>query len=206
MKSILLALFFSVVTTIVFAQTIKVGIEGGLNIANQTLNAKYAYDKSLPAFNAGITVDVDFKDFAFQPGLLYSGQGHSQTITENPSYGQFVTKNNNTHLDYFEIPLNVVGKIHTSKNVSINLGGGPYFGMGVSAYSTYNGQTTELRFGQNGAYRALDYGANFVAEGEFNDFFLIKLNYSTGLANISHISGAGLHNHVAGLSVAFLFK
>ncbi len=205
MKTTLLTLLFSIFITAAFAQTTKIGLEGGLNIANQTGFGKYAGISTLVAFNAGITVDMDFKDFAFQPGLLYSGKGHSQTIYLNPSYGQFTTQVIKTQLNYLDIPLNLVGKIHTSKNVSINLGGGPYFGMGVSASSTGQGQTTQLGFGDNGIFRSVDYGINVVAEGEFNNSFLIKVNYSNGLADISHNS-AEWHNHVFGLSVAFLFK
>jgi hypothetical protein len=205
MKTTLLTLLFSIIITAAFAQTTKIGIEGGLNIANQTGFGKYAGISTLVAFNAGITVDMDFKDFAFQPGLLYSGKGHSQTIYLNPSYGQFTTQVIRTQLNYLDIPLNLVGKIYASKNVSFNLGGGAYFGMGVSASSTGQGQTTQLGFGDNGIFRSLDYGANVVAEAEFNDFFLIKTNYSYGLADISHNS-AEWHNHVFGLSVAFLFK
>lgn len=208
MKTIFLTLLFSVVTAIAFAQTTKLGIEAGLNLANQTDNGKYLYMSPLTSFNAGITVDVDFKDFAVQPGLLYSGKGYSQQITTNPSYGHFVTQTARTQLNYIEIPLNLVGKIHTSKNVSINLGGGPYFGFGTTASTKYNGQTTQLGFGDNGIYKAADYGINVVAEAEFNNFFLIKTNYSNSLADIYHPTG-GLHdlrNHVFGLSVAFLFE
>jgi hypothetical protein len=206
MKTTLLTLLFSIFITVAFAQTTKIGLEGGIGIANQS-NEKgvWGYMGPLATFHAGIIVDMDFQDFAFQPGLLYSGKGHSQKNYLNPGYGQFTTQVERTHLNYLEIPLNLVGKIHTSKNVSINLGGGPYFGIGVSANSTYNGQTTQLGFGKTGLYRSLDYGVNAIAEVEFNKKFLIKTNYSNSLADISHWSD-GVHNYVFGLSVAYLFN
>jgi len=117
-KSILIvALLFGLATTIQ-AQSIRFGIKGGINYANQngtdiTVNAQnYNTTDAITSYHAGLVAEVKLFDrFAIQPELLYSTQG--------ATYKNAVEEFKN-ELGYISIP--VLAKFYLSKSLSLDLG------------------------------------------------------------------------------------
>lgn len=77
---------------------IKVGVTGGLNIANtiDANNANFSTD-AIASFNAGLTLDIPIAyPISFAPEILYSGKGYAA----NTEYGRFTQRTN-----YIDVPL-----------------------------------------------------------------------------------------------------
>ena len=113
-KSILIAIMLLSITTVVQAQSIRFGIKGGANFANQNGDTPPEFEsaESITSYHAGLVAEVKLFDrFAIQPELLYSTQG--------ASYKNAVEEFKN-ELGYLSIP--VLAKIYLSKSLSLELG------------------------------------------------------------------------------------
>ena len=117
-KSILIASLLLGITTITQAQSIRLGVKGGLNYANQngtefTLNSQnYNSEEAITSYHAGLVAEIKlFENFAIQPELLYSTQG--------ATYKNAVEEFKN-ELGYISIP--VVAKIYLSESLSLEAG------------------------------------------------------------------------------------
>jgi hypothetical protein len=77
---------------------IKVGVTGGVNIANtiDANDANFSTD-AIASFNAGLTLDIPIAyPISFAPEILYSGKGYAA----NTEYGRFTQRTN-----YIDVPL-----------------------------------------------------------------------------------------------------
>lgn len=117
-KSILIAIMLLSITTVVQAQSIRFGIKGGINYANQngtdiTVNAQnYNTTDAITSYHAGLVSEIKLFDrFAIQPELLYSTQG----ATYKNAIDEFKNE-----LGYLSIP--VLAKIYLSKSLSLEVG------------------------------------------------------------------------------------
>jgi hypothetical protein len=105
-------LLFTVVifTHLSFSQGIKLGLKAGVNYANYT-NTEIKTD-AITSFHAGLLTEFKvFKNFAFQPELLYSTQG-----AEINSLGTQLKD----ELGYISIP--VLAKFYLTDDLSLELG------------------------------------------------------------------------------------
>ncbi|GAA4317343.1 hypothetical protein GCM10023143_29350 [Compostibacter hankyongensis] len=183
----------------------RIGIRGGLNLANVTTDKDGNTDNShlLPSFNAGVFADLPLADeLALQPGILLNGKGSKVNIRSGAL---------NTDMDirmnplYLEVPVNFVGKIPISADgdTRLLLGAGPYaaFGIGgnVRTKGTFLGGDVDEKSSiewdddtpfsnddRNQGWNKLkrfDYGANLMAGFQFDNVG-ITANYGLGLANI----------------------
>lgn len=113
-KLILVAIMLFSITTVVQAQSIRFGIKGGANFANQNGDTPPAFEstESITSYHAGLVSEIKLLDnFAIQPELLYSTQG--------ASYKNAAEEFKN-ELGYLSIP--VLAKIYLSKSLSLELG------------------------------------------------------------------------------------
>lgn len=106
------------ITTLIQAQSVRFGIKGGINYANQngteiTVNSSnFDSADAITSYHAGLVTEIKlFDKFAIQPELLYSTQG--------ATYKNAVEEFKN-ELGYISIP--VLAKIYLSKSLSLELG------------------------------------------------------------------------------------
>ncbi|KDN54281.1 porin family protein [Flavobacterium seoulense] len=112
-KSILAVIMFFSIATALQAQSIRFGVKGGVNFANQYGDGFPDVDKEgITSYHAGLVSEIKLMDrFAIQPELLYSTQG--------ATYKNAVEEFKN-ELGYLSIP--VLAKIYLSESVSLELG------------------------------------------------------------------------------------
>jgi len=213
MKKTLPVLLFVFGCFVARAQTIRFGIEAGLNLSNQSrtnfpanIDSKY-----LTGFNMGGIVDIGYQDFSIQPGLFFSTRGEKFTIQlDNQNQQNAGTGNSKTTLHYLQIPVTFLYKISFNKESNFHFGGGPYLGYGISASNSFNGKSYPAAFNRSSAYvfnyKNPDYGVNFAAGVTLQNKFIIDAGYSLGLANLYYAGPVTLHNRAISLSIGYIFK
>lgn len=117
-KSILITAALIAISFSTQAQSVRLGIKGGINYANQTgtditiTSGNYKTADAITSYHAGLVAEVKLTDkFAFQPELLYSTQG--------ATYKNAVEEFKN-ELGYVSIPL--LAKIYLTNSISLELG------------------------------------------------------------------------------------
>ncbi|MBA0884120.1 porin family protein [Flavobacterium undicola] len=117
-KSILVTIMLLSITSLLQAQSIRFGIKGGINYANQngtsiTVNSKnFNTTEAITSYHAGLVSEIKLFDrFAIQPELLYSTQGATY---------KNVAEEFKNELGYLSIP--VLAKIYLSKSLSLEVG------------------------------------------------------------------------------------
>lgn len=112
-KVILIAIMLFSATTVIKAQSIRLGIKGGVNFANQNGDDVPDVNKdAITSYHAGLVAEVKLMDrFAIQPELLYSTQGASYKNAGEEFKNE---------LGYLAIP--VLAKIYLSESLSLELG------------------------------------------------------------------------------------
>lgn len=116
-KSVFSLLFLTILSFTIQAQSIKLGIKGGINYANQTgsditITAQNYKTEAITNYHIGLVAEIKLlESFAIQPELLYS--------TKGATYKYAVTEFKN-ELGYIAIP--VLLKIGLSKSLSLEFG------------------------------------------------------------------------------------
>jgi hypothetical protein len=204
---------FSVIVIIIFSTVIQAqaqvrfGPKVGVNFSTMTLKTGgIAIDPSnMTGFQAGIISEISLgKNFALQPGFIYSAKGSSFSIT---GFDMDVKIKPN----YLEVPVNAIYKIGAGP-VNVLLMAGPYFGYGIGGnYSMTSAQTTideAIKFGsgEDNDLKPFDFGVNLGAGVELSHFQL-AFQYCMGLTNLASVTdgGAEQKNTVMTISLAYLF-
>lgn len=205
-KKIVLSLMAVGLSAAAMAQ-VRVGIKGGLNVANITNTNSGNVDdsKSLTSFHIGAIADLPLSEvISFQPGVFYTGKGSKLERGDENSTTYFRSE---TNPRYIEIPLNFVGKIPLGEQTKIFLGVGPYAAFGVGGQNKYTFRTpitetsgeADIKWDDDtpfndddpnqgyDKYKRFDYGGNILAGVEFGNF-LLSAQYGLGLGKI--LSGA----------------
>lgn len=191
------------------AQSINVGIKAGVNFSKLAASSGglTLTSSSTTGFHVGAVVDLGFDNWSLQPGLLYSTKGGTYGSAADGGTAKLT-------LNYVEVPVNllyniplVVGKVF--------IGGGPYFGYGISGKGTTTGaftstgsgtETQNLTFGSGpGDTKNPDYGVNFIGGFRFNTGLSFSVGYGLGLGNLSNDSSATIKNNVVSVSVGYFF-
>jgi len=207
MKKLLLSFLFAASVSAAFSQTVSFGIKVGLNLSELTHANQADYGSALlTGFNAGGIVDIGFANFSIQPGIFYSTKGEKDTK-------EFTDLNQHYYpskfeLDYVEIPVNFLYKAKFSPAITLDFGGGPYIGYGVSETLKVSYPpsiiTNDYSNYHHYGYPNPDYGINFLAGFTLKGNWLIDAGYSIGLRNLPSPEAA--HNRVLSLSVGYLLK
>jgi hypothetical protein len=207
MKKSLLLLSLTCLAGFTFAQTVSFGVKAGVNFSKLSASSGgvTASSSSTTGFHVGGVADIGFGDWSLQPGILYS--------TKGGSYGTS-TDGVKLTLNYIEIPVNVLYNIPAGVG-KVFIGGGPYFGWGVSGKGTVTGlgtstgsgsETTNVTFGsgQNDTKNP-DYGINILGGFRFQSGISLSAGYGIGLGNLSNDSSGSIKNNVLSFSAGYFF-
>lgn len=167
---------------------IKLGIKGGLNVANLMGDID---DVSIrTSVNIGLLAEIIVTDkFSVQPELLYSGQGATST-SDNPLLGRL-------KLDYILLP--VLAKFPIAGGLSFEAG--PQLGFLVSSKNKTNDSNDKIE-----DLKTMDFGLDAGLEYELKNGVIFQGRYNLGLTNINDASdNSRISNGVIQLSVGYLF-
>lgn len=202
MKKLLSTILLSFITVISFAQVTRWGVKAGVNFANIS-NTK-ADNSSLTGFNGGVILDVTFKHFAIQPGLLFSTKGQVLKNIQVDNNGASISPTNiTTKFNYLELPVNFMYKSSDRTPVRFFIGAGPYVAYALSGTSSYSGQKVDLSFSND--YNRLDFGLNAIGGVQLKRRVIISANYGLGLSSIAQRETPTYYNRVVTASVGYLF-
>lgn len=169
MKKTIILLFAFCSVLVVNAQKnkreegIKLGIKGGLNIANVMGDVEDVAIRT--SVNIGLVAEIIVNDkFSLQPELLYSGQGASATFDGGGRY----------KLDYVLLP--VMAKFPIANHLSLEAG--PQLGFLVSGKYKDNNSNTTID-----DVKTMDFGLGAGLEYELNSGVFFQGRYVLGLTD-----------------------
>jgi hypothetical protein len=209
MKKILTLLCLTCLTGFSFAQSLNFGIKAGVNFSklSESGSGVTVNTSSTTGFHIGAVADIGFANLSLQPGILYSTKGGSLGSATMGGTAK-------STLNYIEVPVNLLYNINVVVG-KIFIGGGPYFGYGISGKSTVTGvfttsgsgtETQNLTFGSGtNDVKNPDYGVNFLGGIRFSSGFSASVGYGLGLANLSNDSSVSTKNNVVSVSIGYFF-
>jgi hypothetical protein len=194
-----------------FSQKSRVGISGGVSIANmsKSFNGTKTTGDRKTGVMGGLIVEFPLaKHFVLQSGIYYVQKGKINKKT-NPNSTDHVS----TALRYAELPVNVLYKTNGSYG-TFYFGGGPAISLNFPSkiVTKSNGKTTfsDITFGNTSGstLRGVDYGINATAGFRFPFGIFISANFCQGLRNL--VPGGSedtkIHNNYFGIQLGYLFK
>jgi Outer membrane protein beta-barrel domain len=172
------------------AQHVNIGIKVGLNIytINNDNNAKYDPKAGL---NLGLIGHIHLtKQLAFQPEIVYSGQG-----------AKFTTAGVETkiNLDYINLPL----LFQYMFDNGFRIQAGPQIGFLVNAKSKTGSNATDIKNNLKTVDFGLGAGVGYVHPPTG---FGVDARYNLGLSNINDNSTVKSYNRGFQVGVFYLFK
>jgi hypothetical protein len=172
------------------AQHVNIGIKAGLNIytINNDNNAKYDPKAGL---NLGLIGHIHLtKQLAFQPEIVYSGQG-----------AKFTTAGVETkiNLDYINLPL----LFQYMFDNGFRIQAGPQIGFLVNAKSKTGSNATDIKNNLKTVDFGLGAGVGYVHPPTG---FGVDARYNLGLSNINDNSTVKSYNRGFQVGVFYLFK
>src|ERR1700712_6043144 len=133
MKKLLLLSIVLIGATGAFAQTITFSVKAGVNFSEVSASVENitASSKSLTGFHVGGVIDIGYKSFSIQPGILFTTKGGSSSDVIDDGSQTTGASASKVTLNYLEIPINFLYRAPAGKG-SVFIGGGPYVGIGLS--------------------------------------------------------------------------
>lgn len=191
------------------AQEVKFGAKVALNVASLSGDVEDA--SSLIGFQVGIFAEFKLSDkFAFQPELMYSGQGVKESTSEIIE-GYTATIEAKSKLGYLNVPL--MAKYYATPKFSLEFG--PQVGFLLSAkvdgdYTVIvNGMSVSVSESTDVKDQAssVDFGLNFGAVYDFTEKISAGVRYNIGLSNVYDYEGnnASAKNSVISVSLGYKF-
>jgi hypothetical protein len=190
MKKILFISALSILTCAVRAQVhADFGIKGGLNLANMKFESSSTPDSKM-GIHLGALAHLHFQPhWAFQPELVYSDQGATETISGT----EYKLK-----LHYVNVPLLL--QYMTGSGFRIQTG--PQLGILAGAKSKAGGTEVDYDY----AYKTFDvawaFGGSYVTDRGFG----LDVRYNLGLSDINDNGGGSIKNRVWQFGVFYQFK
>jgi hypothetical protein len=205
-----------------------IGVRGGVNINNITNTNAGGIDESnsLQSFHAGITANIPFLIFSFQPTILVTGKGSRIVYGDQSSGDYFIAETNPI---YLQVPATFNLNLRFGDATGLYIGAGPYVGMGFAGSNRVHGKNDGVDFGYSnkidfsnddpqtidveegaayGTFRKYDYGATFNA-GMYLAHLLIGVYYDHGLTKINSLSNGGQNDNMKlrtiGFTAGFVF-
>jgi len=186
------------------------GLMGGVSISYQESDAWYYENGKLPNFGYYGGVLFEFKlgkTVSLQPEILVVKKGGKGQAYRSEDYidngtGEYIPNvlvNSKVQLHYIEVPFNLIINIPFNNN-ALFFGAGPQASYGIQGTLELVPSKDGFNFdGLEESYDAfyksdekflnqLDFGVNFLAGCQFNDFFL-RGGYDMGLTNIAFNRG-----------------
>jgi hypothetical protein len=198
MKKIIL--FFVVLASSynLFAQDLRIGVKGGLNLANQKINSGSFSSKgtTIASFHAGFVLDIPLTERLYaQPQLLLTGKG-------SKDFG-FIFRPY-----YVELPLNIIYKYEINNGLKIYGGLGPGIGLGIfgNIKDLDNNFSRRLKFGEtsNSDYKTVDFTGGFELGAEVNNKIGLGIGYRWSFGDVTRGANKVTHK-VVNFSIAYFF-
>lgn len=191
-------ILFLVLSTISEAQVLS-GYRFGANLTTMAISRQEESIKAETPLGVhfGVCYEIPAgKKFAFQSGFLFSSKGTDYQID---------TLALSLAPAYLEIPADFVYKIGR-QSIKVSLFAGPYFAAAFGGYKSHeNYKMLILGRGENKDLKILDFGFNFGI-GLYIRSFLLKVQYGSGMRNISPKSDLEMKNKVIGISLCSLLS
>lgn len=182
MKRILPLLILTLAFYGASAQHINIGVRfsGGLG-TQEIQNSDITKTDNVKTWNIAGIAEIPTKyGFWLQSGLALANKG-------SVMYEDALTTT--TRLMYLQIPVNLIYKFDFPGLGKFYAGAGGYAARGISGefdYETPSSQTSDkVRFGNQNDFKAMEYGASFVAGLELTNKLTFSTSYSLGLNNIA---------------------
>jgi hypothetical protein len=165
---------------------VKLGVKGGLNLAN--LVGPDVEDNSMKlGFHLGGFANIPLADkFSFQPELVFSAQGAK---FEDP--GDDIKY----RLSYINIPL--LGQYNDPSCFYAETG--PQIGFLLAAKAKDDGNTNDVK----DSFKTLDFAWAFGAGYKFTEKASVGVRFNLGLANVIDQDDAKVRNSVFQIGVAY---
>ncbi|WP_183575377.1 porin family protein [Mucilaginibacter sp. X5P1] len=176
--------------------TVKVGITGGLNIAN-TVDAYDSYNSTgtIAGFNAGLYFDVPLAyPVSFEPEVLFSQKGFTAQLDDGTNF--------TSRANFIDVPL--LAKFHLVPGFNLLLG--PQISFLTSTNNTYHdptGTTTDnYNYNGNNTIVAGVFGVSF----DINPMVEIRARYALDLTANGNNDGPDYRNQVFQIGLGFRIK
>jgi len=191
MKKLFIGIVLSTLFVAANAQ-VSFGPKVGLNVSMATTNAaNVVINPITPFFNAGAFFNYKFANqFAGQIELFYSGEGTKFKNKGNPTV---YTDN----ISYLNIPL--LFQLVTAGGFYVQTG--PQMGFLLSATSSTNGISTDIKSSLNSTKFSWDIGIGT----EISHKLGIDLRYAAGLSNINNGSTNTFKDNVLSIGLFYAF-
>jgi opacity protein-like surface antigen len=182
---------FAALSTITYSQSIGLGLESGLNIANASISPININSSSRTGFMVGGFADIGMsRIISIRPGIRYVTKGFSI----DQGQGTMLTHK----LNYLEIPMLLKAGIPLRQVVPYFMAG-PTLGIQLSATAEVNNAAQVQTVDVGTSYETIDIGLLFGSGLEFNvgnniDVFT-GFSYSLGLSNNYKINNVSIKNY-----------
>ncbi len=216
---LILAAFIFCLNITALSQKTRVGISGGISVANlsRTTGGADRDGEYRLGIMGGLQLEVPLckkGNFSFQPDLHYIQKGASD-IPTTPTLNKIYTA-----LRYAELAPNFVYNFKAGKGF-FYLGGGPYLAFNLPSKKVTHAPgtdkvETEVLFGNAVAndMRGIDYGGNVVMGFRLGNGIFVAANYIQGARNLipqevldlPASADNKLKNIAFGIRVGYLFK
>jgi hypothetical protein len=198
MKKIILSSSIAFTALSLFAQDVRIGIKGGLNLANQKVKSGSFSEKgtTIASFHAGFVLDIPLTEKLYvQPQLLLAGKG-------SKDFG-FIFRPY-----YLELPVNIIYKYEINNGLKIYGGLGPGIGLGIfgNIKDLDNNFSRRLKFGEtsNSDYKTVDFTGGFELGAEVNNKIGLGIGYRWSFGDVTRGANKVTHK-VVNFSVAYFF-
>jgi hypothetical protein len=196
------------VTSAATAQGTRLGVDGGINMANLTSGYEgvNTSNQIKVGLNVGAFADIPLgAHLSVQPGLRYSLKGGKveYSKTETGANSSYMQTENKLALHYAELPVNLVYTFGNEASRSkVFVGLGAYFavlfdaeekykikyrnGLGAPTME-YKGLTEDLKIGNNDGYNNIkrtDYGAQAFVGYKLNNSWFVKAGGQAGFEKL----------------------
>lgn len=180
------------------SQDIRLGIKGGLNLANEkTRSGNFSFKgTSVGSFHAGFLLDLPLSENLYlQPQLLFTGKGsREQDLIFRPYY--------------IELPVNLLYKLPVNRSLSLYGGFGPGIAIGITGNvkDLDNNISRKLVFGEtnNSDYKTADITGGFELGAEINNKAGFGAGYRWSFADVTRGS-AKITHQVVNFSFFYFF-
>jgi len=174
----------------VSAQSVNLGIKGGLNVSNVHVDEESEYD-SKTGLHLGLLGHIHLNDrWGLQPELLFSGQGAKYTTSG------VETK---LKLNYINVPI----LFQYMFDNGFRLEAGPQVGFLVSAKSEANDVSVDMKDQLKGVDFGVGLGLGYI---HVPTGFGVDARYNLGVSNVNEDDENKFMNRVFQLGVFYQFK
>ncbi|MEM6516270.1 MAG: porin family protein [Bacteroidota bacterium] len=183
-------------TTSLFAQEIRFGTKGGLNLASVNVDGESGGRTS---FHIGSVVEFGITDeISIVSEVLFSGQGFKAEIPVQDNAGNTQNIEGTFKFNYINLP--IMGKYEIVEGLSSYLG--PQVGFLLSADFEANDQEVDVK----DSFKSIDFSGAFGLGYELDNGLNFSARYTVGLSDIFEDGNADGKNNVLLVSVGYMFN